>query len=470
MPSSAGGPTPDDPPVLKQSQSVLNMPISQEPEPALSLRAGSRTFSFGARAGKFARSAFSRPSVDSARHSEDTTPANGLARHRALTESSYASTTTPPKLETDVGSSDLDGLSNIFDDIGKRRSALLQGDPTSAPATDRPVSHGNGGAMKIDGPLTPRQEGPWLAEPAELDEGSSGMTVPLTKPAPIYLDGSMERVPSPRSLKSRTSTDMLLHSGPTSSNAIDSFSDADLLAISRRETDPPKSFPSDEARRSQPTTPGSRSSMLNSGGLKRSSAYRDRRSNGTLDDEGTRLLSDPVDARTASHQKSSSLSPRRLIGSRGRSEDADPSDFVQPTTPATVKRSTNTPGTTTRWAESDGIELSQLSARSTEPRPAGLRTSNTEPIPPGSRSMYAPASSPSITPSPDGARSQLDPAGGRLEPSYRARVSDEIPSARLSDGGNAAAVIDQDPPSRTATPPSAMFLKMPPAARGAASG
>ncbi|KAI9884968.1 MAG: Peptidyl-prolyl cis-trans isomerase B [Watsoniomyces obsoletus] len=451
VPSSAGLPTPDDPQVLKQSQSALNMPISQEPEPALSLRAGSRTFSFGARAGKLARSAFSRPSIDGGRHADDTPPASGLARNRAMTESSYASTTTPPKLETDVGTTDLDGLSNIFDDIGKRKSAILQGGPTSAPANDRhPVSDGQSTMMSTDRRLTLAQQGQWVAEPAELDEGQSYVPIPLTKPAPIHFDGPADNVSSPRSLKSRTSNDMLLHSAPTSASAIDSFSDADLLAISRRETDPPRAFPSDEARRSQPTTPAARSSMMSSGGLKRSSAYRDRRSNGTLDDEDTRLLSDPTEARTASHQKTSSLSPRRLVmGSRGSRDDV-----MQATTPETVKRSSNAPGTTTRWQENDGIELSQLSARSTEKQPLGVRTSQTEPIQSNSRFLSASASSPSLTPPPDAARSTLDPAGGRLEPSYRARVSDEIPSARLSDGSH-------DPPSRTATPPSAMYLREP---------
>lgn len=137
VPSSMGGPVLDDVQASRQPPSILRLPITQEPEPesepAFSIRAGSRTFSFGTRTPKFPSQVHSRSSGEVVGMPADDGFAVRSARTRALTESSYASTTTPPKLETDLTSSETDGFQNMFDHIGKRRSALMLDNGGAAP-------------------------------------------------------------------------------------------------------------------------------------------------------------------------------------------------------------------------------------------------------------------------------------------------------------------------------------------------
>jgi hypothetical protein len=58
-----------------------------------------------------------------------------------MTESSYASTTTPPKLDTELGTSDMDEFGNMFESFGKRKSTVIDGgEPkTPVPSTPSPV-------------------------------------------------------------------------------------------------------------------------------------------------------------------------------------------------------------------------------------------------------------------------------------------------------------------------------------------
>lgn len=141
LPSSTDVPLDEKPlPVPKDAHHVPIPPIPQ-PNP-LSLRAAGRTFSFG-------RKKAQSPSTP-AYISQSTLPESSphgftnITRERAMTESSYASgsTATPPKLldsDLDLGESDLDGLGNMFESFGKRRSQIMGGQ--EAPAlTESPVS------------------------------------------------------------------------------------------------------------------------------------------------------------------------------------------------------------------------------------------------------------------------------------------------------------------------------------------
>jgi hypothetical protein len=57
-----------------------------------------------------------------------------------MTESSYASTTTPPKLDTDLETSDIDGFGNMFESFGKRKSTVMDGGEPKTPVSQPPSS------------------------------------------------------------------------------------------------------------------------------------------------------------------------------------------------------------------------------------------------------------------------------------------------------------------------------------------
>lgn len=101
----------------------IPVPPPQVPRPPFSLRSSARTFSFGSRTS-------ASPLVASQ------TPPSAVSRAAAVIDSSRdrafsastTSTATPPKLlDSDLafGDNDVDGFSNIFDNIGKRDSKIM---------------------------------------------------------------------------------------------------------------------------------------------------------------------------------------------------------------------------------------------------------------------------------------------------------------------------------------------------------
>lgn len=144
LPSSTDIPLDEKP--LPTPQDVHRIPAP--PVPAthpLSLRAGGRTFSFGRRKPQSPSSA--SPITQPPQVYSHTQEPGIQGRERALTESSFASgsTATPPKLldtGLGLGSSDLDGFGDMFENFGKRRSTLSV-DPAGlgvTTETESPVS------------------------------------------------------------------------------------------------------------------------------------------------------------------------------------------------------------------------------------------------------------------------------------------------------------------------------------------
>ena len=117
-----------------------NIPIPPTPasQPAFSVRAAGRTFSFGRKVAQPSPPVVptSRPESPEAESPSQAQASSNLTRRRALTESSYASasTATPPKLldtDFDFGKSDdPDGFGNMFEGFGNRKSRILSGQST----------------------------------------------------------------------------------------------------------------------------------------------------------------------------------------------------------------------------------------------------------------------------------------------------------------------------------------------------
>lgn len=156
----------------------------------------------------------------------------------------------------------------------------------------------------------------------------------MVKPAPRFLDGSRDSQ-SPVSLRSRQSTDLLMRPS-TPPVALQSFSEAEALSTVQRRTADPTASPGQARVADSPESKSasqSRPSGLGNGGLKRSSAYRDRRSMTPYDgDEDARILTSSINAGNALHQKSASLSPKRLVDPEARKRDVQ-TDSVAETSP-----------------------------------------------------------------------------------------------------------------------------------------
>ena len=92
--------------VLKGQRPFHDIPVPPVPrdEPAFSVRAGGRTFSFGSK---------SQKSADGF-ESKEYNP-----RGRGMTESSYASTAKPPRLETSLDTKETENFGDMFDNIGR---------------------------------------------------------------------------------------------------------------------------------------------------------------------------------------------------------------------------------------------------------------------------------------------------------------------------------------------------------------
>lgn len=138
VPSSTDVPVPDDAHPRKPPRVLSSARLSSEPEKqhTFSIRAAGRTFSFGSRAGKQPGSTVGQ-AADQPRISGSFGWGGRLGRERAMTESSYASTATPPKLSTDFVPVESASFAGIFDGIGDRRS-LVMGQPGSSYDLERP--------------------------------------------------------------------------------------------------------------------------------------------------------------------------------------------------------------------------------------------------------------------------------------------------------------------------------------------
>ena len=154
VPSSLDTPAQDDlhlsTPHQKPLPSTPAAPTSED-QPAFTVKAGGRTFSFGSKTTKVLNPSHVSQSRALPATPEDSGSSLSPARTRATTQSSYASTATPPKLEADLVSSDLEGLTGIFDSIGKRRSVPI-GDGQLASISMGHVANASVGATLISPP------------------------------------------------------------------------------------------------------------------------------------------------------------------------------------------------------------------------------------------------------------------------------------------------------------------------------
>ncbi|KAI9788670.1 MAG: hypothetical protein M1816_006721 [Peltula sp. TS41687] len=312
VPSSIGTPAPDDPYITMQHKPLPTVPPQPLPEsqPASSVKTGGRTFSFGSKAPKFSIFGGSRQSKDSAVVRGDSSPSAGPFRSRGMTESSYASTATPPKLETDLGPSDLGGFAGIFDNIGRRGSEPWE---ESEPTIGSGAADAAGWAGAADDRIP-------LPSNRTQDVYSDGR-VDVTRPAPIHIDRSREVEPSAFSWGSHRSDDRLMNSPSPPLPTTPSFGDpappvpqhrtgpASPETVIRKNTTPEDNLSTPRAKQARP------SSGI-TGGLKRSSAIMDRRSTmPLLDDEDARLVQNSVNVTRSMYRRSgdSTKAPRTPV-------------------------------------------------------------------------------------------------------------------------------------------------------------
>ncbi|KAH0543494.1 hypothetical protein FGG08_002162 [Glutinoglossum americanum] len=273
LPSSTDAQTPEET-FFPRSQKPLPIPPIPQTKPAFSLTAGGRTFSFGAKAPKPAIPASSgSPRAIGGQYQF---PHNGdssrtSARDRAMTESSYASTTTPPKLDTELGSSDIDGFGNMFEGFGKRKSTMMEGGEPKTPVPPTPPS-----------PLSPTT----LTRPPKTY--SNSRLSHATPPPPAVSINSRDIESSPYSWGSRNSNDGLM-SSPGIDEGPQTPRHGNIRALTPSSTAPVQTPPSG-------LLGGPRPHRLADGGLKRSSAYGMRRPSIPIEDEDAKLVMDSVNA------------------------------------------------------------------------------------------------------------------------------------------------------------------------------
>ncbi|EED21723.1 conserved hypothetical protein [Talaromyces stipitatus ATCC 10500] len=179
LPSSTDVPVHND-----HSRGVHDLPVPPVPESpsVFSLRAAGRTFSFGARS--------LRTSTPVSHSRQQTTASPSTTRDRATTASS-ASTAIPPKLlDSDLtigrAGDDDDGFGSMFENFGKRKSAILLDSSKSVC-------------------LLPTERSDTHTQPKDKPNDRG---VPL---APIITDRRQAVEPSPLSWDSQTSTNALMH-------------------------------------------------------------------------------------------------------------------------------------------------------------------------------------------------------------------------------------------------------------------
>lgn len=143
LPSSTDATPEESHPPAPQNLHDIPVPPIPESQPAFSVRAAGRTFSFGRKA---AQSSSPGSATQFGIAHVETSEAKGSVRERAMTTSSFASasTATPPKLldaDLNLGGSDFDGFGNMFESFGKRGSrAFVEHGVLNIPNTASPVS------------------------------------------------------------------------------------------------------------------------------------------------------------------------------------------------------------------------------------------------------------------------------------------------------------------------------------------
>ncbi|KAI4261980.1 MAG: hypothetical protein L6R42_002838 [Xanthoria sp. 1 TBL-2021] len=327
LPSSTDVPLDDRP--LPNPQDLRKVPAP--PIPAshpLSLKAGGRTFSFGRKKPHSPSSASpitQPPQVY--RHSQE--PAFH-SRERALTESSYASssTATPPKL-LDTGLDLEDGFGDMFENFGKRRSTSdADAAGPGVMETESPVSFtvnpilGLAKSHSNQETLTPAPASRTLT--ASYFGESSNFT-----PSPIQIDRSRnirEAEPSPYLRSSHESQDRLMSSSdqagidhaqnPEQSPSVPQHAAGSTLA--RSVPSQGSNSPSNRRQQQRQSSYGA--------GLRRTSAYASHRESIPLQDEDAKLVMDSINAsRSLNRHSGESGSQNRYPEDRGELRGMQPS-------------------------------------------------------------------------------------------------------------------------------------------------
>ncbi|KAI9683365.1 MAG: hypothetical protein M1829_005437 [Trizodia sp. TS-e1964] len=192
-PSSTDAPS-DDLSSYQRAPKEPAVPPTPEPKDRSSSifnRAG-RTFSFGPKAPKLSTPSSKSPERKSPLHNsvEPSSVPPRITRERGMTESSYASTATPPKLESlnDLGASDFGGLGNMFDNFGKRTSTLMPNPSDQILGGQRTESPDN--LSHAHPSMPPRSYGSNRAN--DLTPSPAHIDPLLTKNSPAYSWGSRD--------------------------------------------------------------------------------------------------------------------------------------------------------------------------------------------------------------------------------------------------------------------------------------
>ncbi|KAI9766529.1 MAG: hypothetical protein M1840_006487 [Geoglossum simile] len=289
LPSSTDAQTPEEISFPRSQKALPSIPIPPIPQskPAFSVSAGGRTFSFGAKTPKSVIPVSSdspRTTGGQYQPSHNGNSGHSKVRERAMTESSYASTTTPPKLDTELGTSDPDGFGNMFESFGKRKSIVMDGSEpkTPVPSTPNPLSIAS------------------LTRPPKTY--SVSRLSHATPPPPASINNTPRDIESsPYSWGSRNSNDGLMsEEGPPTPRH------GNIRALTPSSTMPVQTA-------SSGLLGGPRSHRPTDGGLKRSSAYGIRRPSVQVEDEDAKLVMDSVNANRQLNRQSALGGPKSHV-------------------------------------------------------------------------------------------------------------------------------------------------------------
>ena len=326
-----------------QHKPLPGIPVQSvtESQPAFSVQSGGRTFSFASKVPRPPNFGASKQPKDPPVTRGDSSPSAGPFRNRTMTESSYASTATPPKLETDLVPSDLGGFAGIFDNIGRRRSELLEENELTVDSVEAAMGDSVGVADKHLPLVSSR-----------TTEMYSNARPDVARPSPLQINRSREIEPAAYSWGSHGSGDRLMVSPspplPTSSSTGDPAPPVPQHRIGP--ASPETVVRKNATAESIPGTPRARQPRPNSavsGGLKRSSAIIERRSTmPLLEDEDARLVLDSVNASRSIHRKpeESPTIPKTPVSTVKDQEDLQ-NDGLTQTSPSIIpSRTSPSPG------------------------------------------------------------------------------------------------------------------------------